>query len=587
MEDTVENDLGHEIKINKKSWGKKLLYAAWIVEIIAATIGLLVAWSMGFQTYQAYTSNGLEFPPSKYFDLFLAALPFIMVAGAELLKIPFSYLVYITPQKKIKITFGIILVLVTFITFETLLTGFERQYANITTQVDIPRNKHAQVVIQIDSKNSQLKELEEFTIEVINSNVEARRIEAQKSRDEDITILNDRKDQFLASGNNELVQQKESLKADIQRKIQSRDTEIARVEKNAELLGKEEVETQKRLLTENNNQINQLLSEKGDLNSQIAQREAELGLGSFLSGDIKDWKKRIQAIDTEVSQLRAANSSLSSSVASDTQTATNNIYQKYESAISRLYEKIDEINKRIAKNTKFKTEIEQTDIKIQERRAKYSEELAKIDSYRASEVAKLATKTQRIDELSKSLEPLVEEEAKLRGELIAAYNDTQIYRIARTFYEVERGQLITEEQLSMVAKIWFGSLAGIVSLMGVFLAFGSFVLLYPKKEVDAANDSNNGGNHSPNGNKSPISKAFRKTFLAFRKRLKEPKIITKKVEIEVPKEIVKEVPVDKVVFKEVPVEVVQKEVIHTPIYTNDPDLLKFGTTKVKDIIKDD
>ena len=52
-------------------------------------------------------------------------------------------------------------------------------------------------------------------------------------------------------------------------------------------------------------------------------------------------------------------------------------------------------------------------------------------------------------------------------------------------------------------------------------------------------------------------------------------------------EIVKEiVEVDKVVYKEVPKEVVRKEVIHVPIYTNDPDLIKFGTTKVKDILDD-
>ena len=52
-------------------------------------------------------------------------------------------------------------------------------------------------------------------------------------------------------------------------------------------------------------------------------------------------------------------------------------------------------------------------------------------------------------------------------------------------------------------------------------------------------------------------------------------------------EVVKEVPVDKVVIQEVPVEVVKKEVIHVPIYTNDPDLIKFGTTKVKDIMDDE
>ena len=61
--------------------------------------------------------------------------------------------------------------------------------------------------------------------------------------------------------------------------------------------------------------------------------------------------------------------------------------------------------------------------------------------------------------------------------------------------------------------------------------------------------------------------------------------VTKEVPVE---KIVKEtVEVEKVVYKEVPKEVVRKEVIHVPIYTNDTDLLKFGTTKVEDILDDD
>ena len=90
MEDVHQQEVTEEIRATKKSWGRKLLYLAWVVEVIAAIIGLMIAWSMGYQTYQIYTQDGGEFPADKYFDLFLAALPFIMVAAAELLKIPFS-----------------------------------------------------------------------------------------------------------------------------------------------------------------------------------------------------------------------------------------------------------------------------------------------------------------------------------------------------------------------------------------------------------------------------------------------------------------------------------------------------------------
>jgi hypothetical protein len=191
----------------------------------------------------------------------------------------------------------------------------------------------------------------------------------------------------------------------------------------------------------------------------------------------------------------------------------------------------------------------------------------------------LSTKGVRIDALEAELTPLKDKALQLENKVLAAYSSTQIYRIARTVYGVERGQRITEKQLSLVATVWFGSLAGIVSTMGIFLAFGAFILKHPVAEF-----------HEQEKHKrrnAPMRRAFRLMLRALRKRFKEPKIVTKIKEVEVPKEVIKEVPVDKVVFRDVPVEVVKKQVIHVPIYTNDPDLIKFGTTKVKDIMDDE
>ena len=209
----------------------------------------------------------------------------------------------------------------------------------------------------------------------------------------------------------------------------------------------------------------------------------------------------------------------------------------------------------------------------------YSSELAKIDKFREDQEERLKKKGARIDVLNSELSPLKDKALELENKVLAAYSGTQIYRIARTVYGVERGQRITEKQLSLVATVWFGSLAGIVSTMGIFLAFGAFILKHP---VAAFHEE-----ERRNRRNGSIKRAFRLMLRALRKRFKEPKIVTKVKEIEVPKEVVKEIPVDKVVFKEIPIEVVKKEVIHTPIYTNDPDLIKFGTTKVKDIVKDD
>ena len=120
-----------QIVEHKHRWGKYLLRMAWVIEINAALLGIAIAWLMGYQTYEIYTDEFGEFPLVRYFDLILAGLPFIMVAAVEILKIPLCFVVYINTGFKIRLIFSIVLVAITFITFETLATGFERQFHNI------------------------------------------------------------------------------------------------------------------------------------------------------------------------------------------------------------------------------------------------------------------------------------------------------------------------------------------------------------------------------------------------------------------------------------------------------------------------
>ena len=574
----VEQQENRSTEVERMYWGKKLLVSAWIIEIIAAFIGLMIAWSMGLQTYQVYTKDGAEFPTGKIFDLFLAALPFLMVASVELLKIPFSYLIYINRNKKVKRVFSIVLVLVTFITFETLLTGFERQYANITTEVDIPRNELAVIENTIKVKESELANLKLFTIESVNEKASARRAQAEKSKDEDLIILEGSKTDYLASGSSDLMQRKKTYQEDINIKIKKRDSAIARLEKNNEILGEQELSNQKVSRAENNKQIQVLQNERRESQKRIEAKDLELSIFSGFSNDIKEWKDRIKEINLEISTLRQSNSGQLSSASNFNKESTK-IYNEYELQIDSLYQKITLINKQIAMDSQFKSEIETIDARKQDRRSKYSSELEKIDKFRSKQEGRLKIKGARVDMLNIELSTLKDKALQLENEVLAAYSHTQIYRIARTVYGVERGVRITEEQLSLVATVWFGSLAGIVSTMGIFLAFGAFILKHPVPEFHEDHKNNNRGGST--------KRALRLTLRALRKKFKEPKIVIKIKEIEVPKEVVKEVPVDKVVFKEVPVEVIQKEVIHVPIYTNDPDLIKFGTTKVKDIIKDD
>ena len=631
----------------KQQSGKKLYIFAWVIEGIAAFIGLMIAWSMGFQTYQFYVNEYGSFPLINLFDLVLAALPFVMVASVELLKIPFCKLIYLNRSFKIRVLFSIVLVLVTFITFETLITGFERQFNNISIQVSVPQQKLAVLTKKIEYIEESISNLENTTDDSISEEVTLQREEAAKSRDSAIATLNAQKDQYLTISGGTLIKQKEQLEIDLQRLIEERDEVIANLESRAEAnrVSKENeidkikdrrnekvVNTEKYFTSvSEEEQINHAEIRKAnndaiaahrvkilDLEGYIAATAKDSSLMSILRGDITKWEKEIASLNAKIEKLQAENSNLGLTTIASLNAEITKILASAELEIKKIeneislshsneikdkaeiestflknrkakYDELSEIERKQILDSKYKEEIASIDKQIQERQKAYNDEIDRIDDFRRNEGKKLSQKSDEIVQLERELGPYKDEQLVFGIAIMDAYEQTQIYRIAKSFYGLEDGIIISEEQISFVAKIWFGSLAAIVSSMGIFLAFGAFIFRYAGDEYKEKQRS------------GVIGRAFRRALVARRKKYNEPRIVTEIKEVEVPKEVIKEVPVDKivtkevsvevpvdkVVVKEVPVEVVKKEVIHVPIYTNDPDLIKFGTPKVKDIMDDE
>ena len=102
-----------------KKAGKFLLIFAWIVELSAASVGLLFAWLILYGKV-----SGMETTHDQL-TVILAAIPFVIVAIVELTKIPLASACYFSTSRLHKYAFGISLLLVSFITFETFANGFQ------------------------------------------------------------------------------------------------------------------------------------------------------------------------------------------------------------------------------------------------------------------------------------------------------------------------------------------------------------------------------------------------------------------------------------------------------------------------------
>ena len=710
-----------QIVEHKHRWGKYLLRMAWVIEINAALLGLAIAFLMSYQTYMVFTEEFGEFPVVRYFDLILAGLPFVMVAAVEILKIPLCFVVYINTGFKVRCIFTLVLVAITVITFETLATGFERQFYNISTNVDIPKEKLVSLTQNIQFQNNQLERKNIISLASITQEVESRTQTAKKNKNEAVESMKQQIDEYLDLGGGTLSTQKEQQELQLERLVDERQERIAKIEKQAmatrdskqkdiqiikeqrdedvanakELSGTEktrveeeiqkidlaleksinnkkeyfvgvmeaESQNQAAMIIANNERIDQLRKSIDEKRKRIDVALDDQGILDFLKGTEDKLNEEIARKEKEIDELLKQNATfeqtseialnlaiqqLIDQAASDKKRVRDeaNIFgigdmQKildlaksnvqiledeisainkdeiemiaktetnFEEQRKQIYERIDEIVRQQNLATQYTNEIRHLEEQIANRRIEYTNDIKEIDKYRQSEINKLSQLDKEKDDILAILNNLEHEELILRQEIEKAYQNTQIYRVAKWWYDIEDGHIVKDWQINNIVQVWYGSLAFVVATMGTFLAFGAFILKYSGPEYKDFRSA---------GGSGPIGRALRKTLAARRKKYNEPKIkeivsevevevervVEKEVEVEkvVEKEVIKEVPVEKIVTVDkevvvevpkivevpVPVEVVKKEVVHYPIFTNDPDYLKFSKTKFTDLVGND
>jgi len=536
---------------------KILIILAWAMEIIAATIGLAVAITFGYQSYN-YQINQGSLSAAAYLSIMLGTLPFIMIAFAEILKIPIAKIIYDANKISVRIIYSIIIVAITILTFETIMLGLERQYHNITIQVTDPLRKVSQHKEKIINLEDRLKRIQELTPEKIRENFNAKRkiaednYSASKKLEDDNFNENKILDtSFEGTRIKDMQEERNSLR-------------VRYKDKNEEI----------------RNKISEIRDEKRKKSAELVTAKDSIFSVNSPADIIK---KQIKTLDDDEKIYKDDRKQIEAQYNQETLTLDNKIKElKYKLNIkesSRKSKKDHQSAINILAN-KRKKDLESID--------KESKELDKEIKKDRNSVREIKTEISNFQENIEVLNRTIDKAA----------SESQIYRLAMIFQWAFRdeGELkaarpsdITRDEADAVAMWWFGSVSLIVSTLGAALAFGYFILNNQEKIIKST------------PNKIPpsrsINRAFRLVLRALRKRLKEPKIITKIREKEIPKEVIKEiavekivikevekeVPVDRVVLKEVPVEVISKEIIYTPLWTNDPDRLKFGKTKVENI----
>ena len=109
---------------------------------------------------------------------------------------------------------------------------------------------------------------------------------------------------------------------------------------------------------------------------------------------------------------------------------------------------------------------------------------------------------------------------------------------------------LTEEQVGSFAMLFMCSVAGVISLAGPLMTLVAVSIQLQPEKKESVN----------------ILRTMRYTLIALIKRLRDPKIIKEIQEVEVEREVIKEVQVEKVIYQEV----IKPEPVEIPVFVQVP-----------------
>jgi len=521
-----------------------------------------------FEEMNSYRDTGLNW--GDWANIFIAAIPFVMVAMVEITKIPLVGVFYKTTSRLWKWVFGACLVFVAAITFESAFNGFERNFAALMYSIDAPKKEIVTADQRIEKLAADRENLTSLSLESIEAEYNQRYEELFSQTNQQKTEIQDQVSGLRASIQTEYVEELrkelDNARTERSRLISQQDAELNRITAD--------------YANQAGNISDQLDSERRSLQGQLAQERQRLlkmeedaqreiaDSNFFTKKGIEDsWSKKIQAQSGVVASLRnrlnagAGNSSLSN-VQRQESDAKDSVRARFSTLIKTQEQKIERLSREIAKSVGTKEKEIEGNVAVYQEQLKsldsqFQEQLAIIQANRDESYVRLGNNEKLVAEIDTKLDALQTRRIDLIQEINEKVAGNQIYRMATWTTNKESAADVERDVVGLVAAIWFGSLAALIAIMGIFLALGSYVISDPSWKDREAQKSRN----------SLISKllqARRASYIAQRKSA-----MTRKEIVEV----------DRVVFKEVPVETVRKEFVHVPFYTNDKRLLNMDLTQ--------
>jgi len=462
--------------------GVNLVKFAWAIEIVAVLIGFLISIIVSYSVYFEINRGDGALRFNDYAAILVAGLPFLLVAIVEATKIPIATAMMYAKHRSWKIMLFIGVIMLTLITFETMINGFERNFANLTFAIDERKDKSLLIQKSIDNIQEQQEKIDVIDIPSVEVAYAKKVALASENFNTQVQRHNEYV-QMQLSGTD--VSYKEKIDAELNG-LYSKETAVY------EAWDQERAVLQKRLRNLLNQNIEGATTDKQSLAAEIKALKSEMKVkmadANFLTRPGVEKKYR-QLINEKEKRLYTVSDYATGSKALDQQTATEKQLQEHLQLVGRNYQKrIDAIRSRIEHLNK--------QLKSQENsheflRDKYRSELEKFTQHalsnKANTIKRAANEKNKlyneyeviqakVSILDAEIYELKKQQTAVNHDMNKMVNQNQIYRVAAYISDAEDAMTVSHSLVGLVALIWFASLAFISSITGVFLAIAGIYI---------------------------------------------------------------------------------------------------------------
>jgi len=489
--------------LTKKDTTNQMMKFAWRLEYILCLTGVLIAFSLNYNGATGGSSEPLSL--SSWMIIITSSLPLLAIALAELFKIPFvtGFLYMNSYLGKAIALIG--LIGVCWLTFENLSAGLTQGQDLSNRQIEIGKRTENALTDKISLKDGQIVALETLSPEDIRKN-----------------------------GNEGIQDQLNTINLEIDNLKESREV-------LAKTMNPAEVSELKRQIAslEASKQTIELDNRANlkDLNIELKQlnrdEQIELADSNFRKGRIKEqYEVRREGVKKEKIVLA----------------------QDYKKDIERTNKKITTLNNKVINlsqpNEQLLGQLNSLDSQISKAEKERGEIRKNANNQIDASVLAAQNSDIRINELNIERVQLVEELNQTREAIANNSSHSFIYSLAGKFHQVDNLADLKAEQVSTFALIFMTTIAAIISMIGPIMTFIAYKI---HLETEAPK-------------KSKLVPAMRAALIDLRRKLRNPKIVIQIEEIEVEKEVIKEVPVEKVVYETV----IKREPFEVPVYVQVP-----------------